>query len=91
MRADDQALATRELRVQMRVFGDLSEPRHEADQIVTDAAALVRMRPSEGSISPTSIFAVVLFPAPFGPRHPKISAGRIWKLWRHGCYLQVAG
>ena len=32
--------------------------------------------PESGSIMPVSIFTVVLFPAPFGPRKPRISPGR---------------
>src|SRR5450432_3951849 len=46
----------------------------------TTFSPLKRISPSEGSIRPTSIFTVVLLPAPFGPRYPRISPGEMLKL-----------
>jgi hypothetical protein len=61
----------------------LQDPAADATKLARSSWMLrpwYRMRPWEGSISPMSIITMVLFPAPFGPRHPKISPGRIWKL-----------
>ena len=70
-----QILPAGEMRVKMRLLRDVADAPLERGEIVIDAVAPIEDLALGSSIRPVSILTVVLLPAPFGPRYPRISPG----------------
>ena len=76
-----EVLADRELRVERERL------RHVADAVARGQVGRIdrlaqnrKLRPASRAADPVSIFIVVVFPHPFGPRNPKISPRSMVKL-----------
>ena len=69
--AERHELARREVRVDVRVLRQEADAAHRLGR--GDRLAEERRAPAVGAMSPVSILIVVVLPAPFGPRKPKIS------------------